>query len=67
MSLGPLAASSTDFRLCVSPGTASGLTAEQCHQLMTNEFLEQLETLDQSWMKRLSGSFGRQTPEDRQQ
>ncbi|XP_037082786.1 ubiquinol-cytochrome-c reductase complex assembly factor 2-like [Pollicipes pollicipes] len=39
-------------------GTGSGLSVDQCHQLMTNEFLQQLETLDQGWMKRISLSVG---------
>lgn len=39
-------------------GTASGLSVDQCHQLMTNEFLQHLETLDQGWMKRASLQLG---------
>jgi len=37
-------------------GTASGLSVEECRLIMTNEFLQQLEAMDQSWMERLSFS-----------
>lgn len=41
----------------VVAGTASGLTVEQCHEVMNNEFLKQMETMEQGWMQRVKSSL----------